>query len=309
MNRKVSKRTITFIFLTITVVSLALLAGFSQTIFRANASTSISPIPKQPLLPTTLTDTNETNKPNTDNFKNNSSSTPPATISNSQNKQSNQILTQIHFSLPDNKNPAPPSIDPISLDASKFATYTYGGYSVEQSTSNQLYFSFPDNTNQGEIAGSDALTLSAFTIQRINFNSVFNAPKINALGFDEMVIFAASDASTYKGTEFGVRLGLNDGFICGYSQEPNGNFGEVNFQMLKLMPNDGMAHYYSIIVSGSEVSFYIDGVNYGYLNFPSNTDYSNLTFRVLAIVHRFTDNWDSSGDYMVVENFSFNQQQ
>ncbi len=66
--------------------------------------------------------------------------------------------------------------------------------------------------------------------------------------------------------------------------------------MLQLIPNDGIMHHYTLIMSGSEVSFFIDGINYGYLNFPSNTDYSNLNFSICAVVHRFTDDWDSSGD-------------
>ena len=119
------------------------------------------------------------------------------------------------------------------LDALNFITYTYGGYSVQQSDPNQLIFSFPDNTNQGQLAGSDAITLNTYSIQKIDFDAVFITPKISALGFDEMVVFAASDTTTYKGTEFGIRLDLSDGFIYGYNQEPNGNYEDVNFQMLQ----------------------------------------------------------------------------
>ena len=53
-----------------------------------------------------------------------------------------------------------------------------------------------------------------------------------------MVIFAASDTATYKGTEFGIRMDLKDGCIYGYIQEPDG-IGKVNFGCCKLMPNDG----------------------------------------------------------------------
>jgi hypothetical protein len=103
-------------------------------------------------------------------------------------------------------------------------------------------------------------------------------------------------------------MDLNDGSIYGYIQEPNGNSGDVNFEMLQLMPNDGIMHHYTLIMSGSEVSFYIDGTNYGYLNFPSNSDYSNLSFSICAVVHRFTDGWDSSGDEMIAGNFTLNKQ-
>ena len=194
------------------------------------------------------------------------------------------------------------------FDTLNFTTYTYGGYSVQQSDPNQLFFSFPDNTNQGQLAGSDAITLNTYSIQKIDFDAVFIAPKISALGFDEMVVFAASDTTTYKGTEFGIRLDLNDGFIYGYNQEPNGNFEDVNFQMLQMTPNDGIIHHYTLIMLGTKVEFYIDGVDYGHLGFPSQTDYSSLTFSVLAVVHRFTDDWDSVGDNMTVENFALNQQ-
>ena len=78
--------------------------------------------------------------------------------------------------------------------------------------------------------------------------------------------------------------------------------------MLKLGSNDGMMHHYTLIMQVAEVSFYIDGTNYGFLNFPSSTDYSSLNFSILAVVHRFTSDWDSVGDYMIVENFALNQQ-
>jgi hypothetical protein len=141
------------------------------------------------------------------------------------------------------------------LDTLNFTTYTYGGYSVQQPDPNQFVFSFPDNTNQDQLAGSDAITLGAFAIQKMDFDAAFVAPTISALGFDEMVIFAASDTSTYKGTEFGIRLDLSNGFIYGYIQEPNSNYGDVNFLMQNLTPNDGMLHHYTITVKGSEVSF------------------------------------------------------
>ncbi len=123
--------------------------------------------------------------------------------------------------LDNNGSYSSPSSVPISLNTSDFNTYTYGGYTVQEPNSTQFVFSFPDNTNQGQIAGSDALTLNNFSIQKIDFDAAFITPKIDALGFDEMVIFATSDTNTYKGTEFGIRMDLKDGFIYGYIQEPN----------------------------------------------------------------------------------------
>jgi len=75
--------------------------------------------------------------------------------------------------------------------------------------------------------------------------------------------------SSYKGPEFGIRLDLSDGYIYGYNQEPNLNNEDVHFQMVKLTPNDGAMHHYSIIMLGSEVAFYIDGTDYGHLTFSS----------------------------------------
>lgn len=317
MIRTASNNKNTSIALTITLISLVTLtliltSYFLQPNFRVNTETIINQVPKQSSPPVSVTGINETNSLNATNSYYNYSSAPLNTdtisldtLNSTTYKQPD--LSRFFFSFLNNPY-APLTTVPISLDASKFITYAYGGYSVQQPDSTQFIFSFPDNTSQGQIAGSDALTLNTFAIQKIDFDAAFIAPKISALGFDEMVIFASSETNTYKGTEFGIRMDLNDGFIYGYVQEPNGNFGDVNFQMLELMPNDGIIHHYTIIMLGSEVSFYIDGIDYGYLNFPSNTDYSSLTFSILAVVHRFTDDWDSIGDNMIVENFSLNQQ-
>jgi len=194
----------------------------------------------------------------------------------------------------------------ISLNIANFTTYTYGGYPVQSPDPTTFCFSFPDQTNQGQIAGSDAITSNTYSIQQVDFDATFTTPKIGALGFDEMVIFATSNTFTYKGTEFGIRMSLMDGLVCGYIQEPTGIPGEVDFQTLNLMPNDGITHHYTLIVGDSQVSFYIDGINYGYLNFGSNNDLSNTAFSLCAVVHRFSDNWDSNGDNMTVENFSIN---
>ena len=102
-------------------------------------------------------------------------------------------------------------------------------------------------------------------------------------------------------------MDLKDGCIYGYIQEPEDSLGDINFQMLNFMPNDGMIHHYTLIILGSGVLFNIDGVEYVYLSFPSNTDYSNFAFSILAVVHRFTDDWNSVGDNMTVENFALNQ--
>ena len=78
--------------------------------------------------------------------------------------------------------------------------------------------------------------------------------------------------------------------------------------MIQLMLNDGIMHHYTVIMSGAAVLFFIDGINYGNLTYPSNSDYSNLNFSICATVHRFTDGWDSTGDSMTAGNFFLNQQ-
>jgi hypothetical protein len=195
-----------------------------------------------------------------------------------------------------------------SVNTLNFTTYTYGGYLIQQSVPNQFFFLYPNSTCQDQMAGSDCVTLNSYTIKNMDFDVLFIAPKIGALGFDEMAVFAASDTNTYKGPEFGIRLDLSDGYIYAYNQEPNVDIEGINFQMLKLTPNDGATHHYSMVFFGSEVAFYIDGTDYGHLTFPSQTNYSNLPFSILAVVHRFTDDWDSTGDNMTVENFNLNSQ-
>jgi hypothetical protein len=300
----------------------------STLIFVKNSPT-INHVSKQSSLPITLTNINETNSLNETNSYFNFSSTRPitdpiSTESVNFTAYEQPDLSQFFFSLPVNTNQGQmtgldtnlPITDnntastpiPISLDSSEFSTYTYGGYSVQPSYPSQFNFSFPDNTNQGQLSGSDALTLNTYKIQKLEFDAAFNTPKIGALGFDEMVIFATSDTLSYKGTEFGIRMDLKDGFIFGYVQEPSEYYGEVNFQMLPLTFNDGIIHHYTLITSGSNVSFYIDGIDYGNLSFSCNNDYSNFTFSIIAVVHRFSDGWDSNGDNMMVGNFTINQQ-
>ncbi|MCW3996430.1 MAG: hypothetical protein NWE98_09845 [Candidatus Bathyarchaeota archaeon] len=195
----------------------------------------------------------------------------------------------------------------VPLDTPKFMTYTYGGYPVEQSSLTQFFFSFPNFTNQGQLAGSDAVTFEMYPIKKMDFDAIFLTPNFGALGFDEMAIFAASDTMTYKGTEFGIRMDLKNSFIYGYIQEPEGSVGEVNFQMQKLILNDGLMHHYTLITMGHYVLFLIDGIGYGRLSYPSGTGYSNLNYSVCLVVHRFSDDWDSSSDNMIVDNFVLNQ--
>ncbi len=348
MTIKTGKNKNTSIALTITLISLItvtsiMMVVFSQSSFGSNTDTISSQLPKQSSLPSSAIGIKAANNLKETNFVNSSSSTQSNidlissntlkfNLSNySASSVQQPDMTQPYFSFPDNikdqitgsdvtlpTNPTDNSetnsfnwtnlAGPISLQNSNFTTYTYGGCSVQQPNLNQFNFSFPDKTNEGQLAGSDAFGLNTCTIQKIDFDAAFITPKINALGFEEMAIFATSNTVTYKGTEFGIRMDLKDGFVYGYIQEPEGNNGDVNFQMLVLASNDGIMHHYTLIVYGTGVSFCIDGKDCGYLNFPSNTDYSNLSYFILAVVHRFTDYWDSDGDNMIVGNFTLNQQ-
>lgn len=333
MIRKVSKKKNIQTVLTITLISLIIITAvlmnfFSQSSFRLNID-AIRQIPKLSALPISVIGINETNILNETKLDYNSSSAQlnKNSISSDTSKFNTNnydgysvlqlVMMQLYFSSPNtNQGPTiwsnttfPINVtESISLENSNFTTYTYGGYPVLQPNKTEFNFSFPNNTNQGQLAGSDALTLNTYAVQKIGFDATFIAPKTGALGFDEMAIFATSDIITYKGVEFGIRMDLKDGFVYGYIQEPNGNYGDISFQMVNLMPNDGIIHRYTLIVYSSGVYFFIDGIDHGHLNFPSNNDYSNLTYSILAVVHRFTDYWDSNGDIMIAGNFSLNQQ-
>ena len=347
-KKKNTKIALTISLISLLTMTLISVNCFLQLNIRIDSETLIDHVPKQTFLPTNVTSINETkilNVLNSSyyNYSSTSLNTNATSLDtlNSTNYSQTDLLqfffsfrdstnqeqtlasdgvvpitannvnetdTQNEENLCNNNSVATLDTVPISLNTSEFDTYTYGGYPVQQPDSTEFNFSFPDNINQGQIAGSDALSLNAYPIQKMEFNATFNTPQINALGFDEMAIFAASNTNTYKGTEFGIRMDLKDGFIYGYVQEPNGTNGDVNFQMVQLMRNDGMMHHYTLILLGSVVAFCVDGANYHYLNFPSNTDYSSLSFSILAVVHRFTNYWDSNGDYMIAGNFTLNQQ-
>ncbi len=335
---------LTIALISLVIITSILTSGQLQSNSKIKAAIVINQIPEQSALLTSISDLNQINGLNETNFQVNYSypdlTANPVALKSSTNKQ--PPINPLYFSLADNAcqdqdqvtepGAAPISVaggldlvnysnnfssefssisTSISSENLQFETHTYDGYPVQQPEPTQFFFSFPDNTNQGQLAGSDALSLNSYQIQKLTFDATFIAPKINAAGFDEMVIFATSDTSTYKGAEFGVRMDLKDGCIYGYNQEPCirspfSYFSDVNFRMLNLMPNDGMTHHYTLIMLGTGVAFYVDGVNYGTLSFLSNTDYSSLTFSILAVVHRFTNDWDAVGDNMTVENFSLN---
>jgi hypothetical protein len=331
MTIKASKNKITSIVLTILLIllvtiCLVLTSGFSRSNIKTNTKMIIDQGLQQSVLPVTIKGINETNSLNVTNSYHNYTSAPlntdPVPLDTLNfttyshpdmsgfffSPSYNTDQTQIAESDTNNNSYAPPTSVSISLDASNFVTYTYGGYPVQQPNSTQFIFPFPDYISQGQIAGSDALAWNYYSIQKMDFDAAFIAPKISALGFDEMAIFATSNTSTYKGAEFGIRMDLKDGFVYAYVQEPNGSYGDVNFKMQELIPNDGIIHHYTLIILSTGVSFSIDGIEYGYLIFPSNTDYSNLGFSICAVVHRFSDGWDSDGDNMITGNFFINQQ-
>ena len=342
-NKNKNSIVLSIIIVSLLTITLLTASYFSQSNGRSNIETIISQTPKSSAPPESVAGINETSSLNVTSPLHNSSTilktetTSSATLTPTTNKVQyvpqifsppNFYLDQIAQSLlapptnnansnetstlnagnPSNNTSPPLNFVPILLNESDFITYTYGGSPVQQENLTQFIFSFPNETNQGQLSGSDVLSWNNFSIQKLDFDAMFIAPNINALGFDEMAIFATSNTETYKGTEFGVRMDLQNGSIYGYAQEPNEIIADINFNMAQLMPNDGLMHHYAIIMSGSEVSFNIDGVNYGLLDFPSNTDYSYLNFSICVVVHRFTDGWDSTGDIMISGNFALNQQ-
>lgn len=341
MTRKAGKKTfiaLTGLLILLVAILPLLRSGFYQSDSNLNISMIISHALKQSDSSISVTGGNGTNRLNVTDSNSTHPFAPPSTVavSSGNSKLATYTysdypvqqpgLTDFLFSLRDDNgqgqsdssnnvtgnietdsNNTYTNVVAVSLDNSELTTYTYGGYPVQQPDLTDFLFSFPDNISQGQIAGSDAVTLNAYPIQKMDFDATSITPKINATGFDEMVVFATSNITTFKGVEFGIRQDLTDGFIYGYIQEPNGNDGDVTFLMQMLMLNDGITHHYTLTNSGSKVSFKIDGVEYGYLNFPSYNDYSNLTFSVCAVVHRFTNDWNSDGDNMMVGNFSLNQ--
>jgi hypothetical protein len=325
-KRKNSDIAFAFGLISLVIIALFLMSGFSKANIGFDFETIINQSLRQTPNSLSPIGINETNSLNETNLNYNYSSAPINADSVSINTSGSTVFEHLDtsgfFFLPpsntfhgqmvgttlNNKSYAPLTAAPISLDAPEFVTYTYGGCPVEQPDSTEFVFSFPDCCSQNHVAGSDALAWNFYPIQKMDFDVTFISPKLGALGFDEMAVFASSNTSTYKGTEFGVRMDLKDGFIYGYVQEPNGNIGDVNFRMLELLPNDGIMHHYTLFMLGSGVIFLIDGVDYGYMNFASNADYSSLGFSICVVVHRFTDGWDSSGDNMLAGNFSLNQQ-
>ena len=292
MTIKASKHRHSSIALTITLIlsvtiAFVLSSGFSQSKNRINTEAIIQGL-KQPTLPTSVTSINETNSLNSTNSYSNYSSTPPKKDLVSLDTLNSTVyehpdMSGFFFLPPDKTQQGQITGSELSLQTNVINInvsvpifvrllriryiYIWRLSCLNSQIRPISFFPFQIILGQGQVAGSDALAWNFYAIQKLDFDAAFIAPKVSALGFDEMAIFATSNTITYKGTEFGIRMDLKDGLIYGYIQEPNGNNGEVNFRMMDLMPNDGVIHHYTLVMLGTGVSFCIDGIQYGYSEF------------------------------------------
>lgn len=154
----------------------------------------------------------------------------------------------------------------------------------------------------GRLAVDDAVSHRCYAIGQLAFQGVFlpgSSVGGPAKGFgDEMVVFAASNVTSFHGFEFGVRYGISDGYVYAYTQFPNG-FGSVTFQERRLFVNDGLAHAYTLTLAGKDVTFSVDGrllVTEGYPATPPGL------YFVVTTTHRGSVGWTAVGSGLLVES-------
>jgi hypothetical protein len=161
-KKKIISITLTILLILLVTTAIILTSGFTQSNIRINSETIINQGLQQSVLPVSIKDINETNNLNaTSSYYNNTLetlNTDPvpldtlnSTIYNYPDMSGfffspsyNVGQDQITGSNPSDNSLGPPIAVPILLDSSKFVTYTYGGYSVQQPDSTQFIFSFPD---------------------------------------------------------------------------------------------------------------------------------------------------------------------
>src|SRR5665647_3071243 len=121
--------TLAFALISVATIAFVLTSGFSQSIIGVNTETKNNQVAKQSSLPLSLTAINETNNLNATNSHSDYSSTTLKTDPISIN-----TINTTTYKLPDrarvflflpNDPYVPLTTVPISLDASKFKTYTY----------------------------------------------------------------------------------------------------------------------------------------------------------------------------------------
>lgn len=147
----------------------------------------------------------------------------------------------------------------------------------------------------GKLAVDDATSLHSFAMSSIGFAATFGTSglvsgKPSAFG-DELVVFAASDAISFRGFEFGIRESLTDGFVYAYSQYPIGT-GSVLFHQHRLFSNDQLPHVYAITLFDGRMVFSVDGTTRIIETYPVAPPGD---FHVVATAHRASAGWASSG--------------
>jgi hypothetical protein len=164
-----------------------------------------------------------------------------------------------------------------------------------------------DPATGGKLAVDDAVSVASYDLGALSFTATFvngtiTQGKPTAFA-DELVVFAASDITTYKGFEFGVRLGLTDGMVYGYWQYPQAGGGVV-FKEQPLFPNDGRAHTYMLSLSGSTISYSVDGQRVIVAVYPTLPP---RAFHVITTAHRESAGWSASGLALSVADVTVRQ--
>lgn len=156
----------------------------------------------------------------------------------------------------------------------------------------------------GRLAVVDAASVRAFPLGRLSFAATFVGPAAGSgqptRFSDELVVFATTDAATFHGFEFGVRLSLADGFVYAYSQFPN-PLGGVVFQEHRMFANDGRPHVYDLALAGAAVTFGVDGTVRSAEFYPLGP---HTDFFVIATAHRGSEGWDASGVALSVSDIT-----
>jgi hypothetical protein len=159
----------------------------------------------------------------------------------------------------------------------------------------------------GKLAVNDAVSVDAFDLGELSFTATFvngtflqGHPSEFA---DELVVFAASDVTSYQGFEFGIRLSLADGFVYAYWQHPAAD-GGVAFHEQRLFANDGRAHAYELSLSGTAVSYVLDGYPVYQAIYPLVPP---RAFHVVTTAHRQSGGWSATGLELSVSDVTVRQ--
>ncbi|MDE1849588.1 MAG: hypothetical protein KGI00_02550 [Candidatus Micrarchaeota archaeon] len=157
----------------------------------------------------------------------------------------------------------------------------------------------------------DVIGIKPIRISSLEFNATFTAKCGSGYMFDEMVVLAANDISTWDGQEFGIRLRMDNGMIYGYIQDgrhimsgnPNNHFVDA-----ELIRNDGKAHRYRIRVDREgkrdAIGFWVDGKPRNRIVFAPRQEFTKQRYYVVMTTHRWGNGWDSGGSKMEVNDMA-----